>query len=100
MRTQISSIHFKASDSLKRFAEKEVERLSKLSDDILKCEIEFTYTKTIKEARVHVNANGSMLHASGTSDDFKKSLALTVDKLEQQMKKLKGKRIAKRVGGE
>ena len=100
MRKKISSIHFKASDSLKQFAEEEVERLSKLSDDILKCEIEFTYTKTAKEARVHVNANGSVLHASESSDDFKKSLALAVDKLEQQLKKLKGKRIAKRAGGE
>jgi integrase/recombinase XerC len=100
MRTKISSIHFKASDSLREFAEKEIQRLSKLSDDILKCEIEFTYTKTAKEARVHLNANGSLLHASETSDDFKKSIALAVDKLEQQLKKLKGKRIAKRAGGE
>jgi len=100
MRTRISSIHFKASDSLKQFAEEEILRLSRLSDDILNCEIEFTYTKTTKEARVHLNANGALLHASETSDDFKKSIALAVDKLEQQLKKLKGKRIAKRAGGE
>ena len=100
MRTRISSIHFKASDSLKQFAEVEVQRLCKLSDDILACEIEFTYAKTVKEARVHLNANGSVLNASETSDDFKKSIALAVDKLEQQLKKLKGKRMAKRAGGE
>jgi putative sigma-54 modulation protein len=99
MRTKIASIHFKASDSLKEFAAKEVRRLNRLSDDILNCDIEFTYTKSAKEARVNLNANGSLLHASETSDDFKKSIALAVDKLEQQLKKRKGKRIAKRAGG-
>ncbi|MBU0507398.1 ribosome-associated translation inhibitor RaiA [bacterium] len=96
MRTKIASIHFKASDSLKDFTEKEVLRLEKLTDDILGCDVEFTYTKTNKEARVHVNVNGTVLHASETSDDFHKSIALAVDKLEQQIKKLKGKQLAKR----
>lgn len=100
MRTKISSIHFKASDSLKQFAEEELQRLSKLSDDILTCEVELTYTKTSKEARIHINANGTPLHASETSDDFKKSLALAVDKLEGQIKKLKGKRMEKRYEAE
>ncbi|MFZ5433437.1 MAG: ribosome hibernation-promoting factor, HPF/YfiA family [Calditrichota bacterium] len=96
MRTKISSIHFKASDSLKEFTEKEIERLEKLSDDFLGCDVEFTYTKTNKEAHIHVNMNGTILHASETTDDFKKSVVSAVDKLEQQVKKQKGKQLAKR----
>ena len=100
MRTKISSIHFKAADSLKEFTEKEVQRLEKLSDDLLGCDVEFTYTKTNKEAHIHVNVNGTILHATETTDDFKKSVVLAVDKLEQQVKKLKGKQLAKRSADE
>jgi integrase/recombinase XerC len=100
MRAKISSIHFKASDSLKEFAETEVQRLQKLSDEILNCEIEFSFTKTEKEAHIHMNVNGTILNAIGVSDDFNKSIIMSVDKLEQQMKKLKGKQQAKRVASD
>ena len=99
MRTKISSIHFKASDSLREFAEEEAKRLEKFSDEILNCEIEFSYTKTEKDVHLHVNVNGSVLDATGSSDDFKKSIVFAVDKIEQQLKKLKGKQQTKRVTG-
>lgn len=99
MRTKIASIHFKASDSLKEFAEKEVQRLEKLTDDIISCEIEFSYTKDLKDTHIHINMDGSVLNASGSSDDFKKSTGLAIDKLEQQVKKLKGKQQTKRAAG-
>jgi ribosomal subunit interface protein len=100
MRTRISSIHFKATDSLKEFSENEVQRLAKLSDDILDCEIQFSFTKTEKGAHLQISVNGTLLNAVGSSDDFKKSLVIAVDKLEQQIKKLKGKQQTKRVVGE
>ncbi len=96
MRTKISSIHFKATDSLKEFAEQEVQRLKKFTDDILNCEIELSYQKAEKKAHVHISANGNVLNATEVSDDFQKSVVLAVDKLEQQLKKLKGKIQQKR----
>jgi ribosomal subunit interface protein len=99
MRTKISSIHFKASDSLKEFAETEVRRLEKFSDEILNCEVEFSYIKTEKDVHLHVNVNGSVLDATGSSDDFNKSVVLAVDKVEQQLKKLKGKQKTRRAAG-
>jgi ribosomal subunit interface protein len=96
MRTSISAIHFKAHDSLKEFAEKEVTRLKKFSDEIINCEIEYSFNKNEKSAHIHVNVNGNVLNATETSDDFTKSTTLCVDKLEQQLKKLKGKIQAKR----
>jgi ribosomal subunit interface protein len=96
MRTKISSIHFKATDSLKEFAEAEVQRLTKFSDDILNCEIELSYQKAEKRAHVHISANGNVLNASDVTDEFQKSIVLAVDKLEQQLKKLKGKIQSKR----
>jgi putative sigma-54 modulation protein len=91
MRTQISAIHFKLSESLKEFAEKEVERLLRFSDDILSCEIEYSFNKTEKRANINIKMGGTALNASESSEEFKKSTVLAVDKLEVQMKKFKGK---------
>ena len=95
MRTQISAIHFKAHDSLKVFAEQEVQRLLKLSDDIINCEIEYSFNKSEKRANIHVKLGGAVLNASEATEDFKKSTVLAVDKLETQVKKFKGKLKAK-----
>ncbi len=100
MRVKISSIHFKATDSLKEFAEGEVQRLTKLDDRILSCDIEFSYTKDDKKAHLQVSVNGHILNASETTEDFRKSTVLAVEKLEQQLKKLKGKVQAKRATDE
>jgi putative sigma-54 modulation protein len=99
MRTKISSIHFKATDSLKEFSEQEVQRLEKFSDDIISCDIQLSYTKTEKEAHVQINVGGSVLNATESTGDFKKSVVAAVDKLEQQLKKLKGKQQDKRAAG-
>lgn len=95
MRTQITAVHFNATDSLKEFAETEVQRLLKFADDILHCEIEFTFNKQDKKANIHISVDGTVLNASAISDDFRKSTVLAVDKLEGQVKKYKEKIHAK-----
>ena len=95
MRIQISAIHFKASDDLKAFAENEVQRLLRFSDDILNCEVEFSYNKSEKRANITLKIGGAVLNASEASEEFKKSTVLAVDKLETQLKKFKGKLQAK-----
>ena len=91
MRTKISSIHFKATDSLKAFAENEVQRLLKFSDEIINCEVELSYQREQKRAHVHVGVNHSILNASEVTDDFQKSIVGAVDKLEEQLKRQKGR---------
>lgn len=95
MRTQITAVHFNATDSLKEFSETEVQRLLKFADDILHCEIEFTFNKQDKKANIHIKVDGAVLNASAISDDFRKSIVLAVDKLEAQVKKYKEKTHAK-----
>jgi putative sigma-54 modulation protein len=97
MRTKISSIHFKATDSLKAFAESEVQRLLKFSDEIVNCEVELSYQREQKRAHVHVSVNHSVLNASEVSDDFQKSITGAVDKLEEQLKRQKGRIQSKRL---
>jgi len=95
MRTQITAVHFNATDSLKEFSETEVQRLLKFAEDILHCEIEFTFNKQDKKANIHIKVDGGVLNASAISDDFRKSIVLAVDKLEAQVKKYKEKTHAK-----
>ena len=97
MRTKISSIHFKATDSLKKFAEDEVQRLLKFTDEIINCEVELSYQKTEKRAHVHISVNHSILNATEVTDDLQKSIVGAVDKLEEQLKRLKGRIQAKRL---
>jgi ribosomal subunit interface protein len=66
-----------------------------LSDEILNCEIEYSFLKNDKTAHIHIKVNSAVLNAKETTDDFIKSTTLCVDKLEQQLKKLKGKIKAK-----
>ncbi len=95
MRTQITAIHFSATDILQEFAETEVQRLLKFADNITNCEIEFTFNKQEKRANIHVSLDGTVLNASSVSEDFQKSVVLAVDKLETQVKKHKDKIHAK-----
>ena len=91
MRTQITAVHFNVTDSLKEFAGNEVKRLLKFADDILNCEVEFTFNKQEKRANIHINVDGVVLNASAITEDFRKSTVLAVDKLEGQVKKHKDK---------
>ena len=91
MRTQITAVHFNATDSLQEFAENEAQRLLKFADDILHCEIEFSFNKQEKKAHVHISLDGAVLKASAISEAFRKCAVLAVDKLEGQVKKHKDK---------
>ncbi|MBK6765799.1 MAG: ribosome-associated translation inhibitor RaiA [bacterium] len=95
MRTQITAVHFNATDSLKEFAETELQRLKKFADGILNCEVEFSFNKQEKKANIHISVDGTVLNASAVTEDFRKSTVLAVDKLEAQVKKLKTKQHAR-----
>ncbi len=91
MRTNISARHFKVTEDLKEYARRETQRLTRYFDGIIDCNIELSYQKENKTSEIALTVHGSLLKATETSDDFKKSIAVSVDKLEQQLRKYKGK---------
>ncbi len=98
MNLQITSRKFRAKDSLKDYIKKEVKHLEKFYDDILDVEVilSFTHLKdSIKTVEMVVQVPGKTFSASVSSDDFKKAVKSTVDKLERQLKSYKTKRKAK-----
>jgi putative sigma-54 modulation protein len=87
--------HFKAHDSLKQFAEAEIQRPSRFYDGIIKAEVILSYDKpvgSIKNAEIIFHAkNNHTFTAKESTDDFKKSIEAAMDKIEIQVRKFKDK---------
>lgn len=99
MNVQVTARRFKAHESLKDYAIKEVKRLEKFSNDINKADVILSYERahdSVKTAEIVLHMNGHNLLAKESSDDFKKSIDLAVVKLERQLGKLKTKKIEKK----
>lgn len=98
MRISVTSRHFKAHESLVKYAEREAAKLQKYYDGIIKCEIVLTFEKprnSDKIAEVFVSVYGTKLTAIARSDDFFKSIDTALDKILVQLKKYKEKLHAK-----
>ncbi len=96
MQITITARHFSATEKLKTYSEKEVSALKKLNPSIQDCKIVYEYdAHQNKTAEVHVHVPGDVFHAKETSEDFYKSLDLTIHKLERQILKHKDKQKKK-----
>jgi putative sigma-54 modulation protein len=99
MNISITARKFKAHDTLKSFITDEVSTLHKYNDDILNAEVILSYQNikdSIKNAEITIKVPGQTLNATSKSDDFKKSVSSTVEKLTRQLKKIKSKKTSKK----
>lgn len=100
MNVSITARKFKAHDSLKQFVRDELSVLHKYNDDILSADVKLSFqnpTNSIKIADITVSIPGQILNAADKSDDFKKSVTASVEKLVKQLKTIKSKRTTARV---
>lgn len=98
MRINLSARHFRASENLKKFAHEEVMRLRKYYDGIIDCEIIFEKQREVRSCDISIKVYGTVLTSSVSTDDHFKSTVGAVDKLEQQLRKYKGKKRNQREG--
>jgi ribosomal subunit interface protein len=92
MNISITARKFKAHDTLKEYITDEVSSLQKFSTDILNADIILSYLNSkasVKTAEIILQVPGQVLTALENSDDFKKSVALSVEKLSRQLQKIK-----------
>lgn len=97
MNIKITARKFKAHQTLKNFIEDEVSSLQKFYDNIMNAEIILSYikpNKSTKNAEIIIQVPGQTLKAKEESNDFNKSVAVSVNKLKSQLKKFKSKQIA------
>ncbi len=98
MKVQITSRKFRAKDSLKDYIKRELKHLEKFYDEILSVDVilSFTHLKdSIKTVEMVVQIPGKTFSSKVNSDDFRKAVKATVEKLERQIKSYKTKRKAK-----
>ena len=98
MVTTVTSRHFKAHESLNRYAESSVAKLDRYYDGIIKCEVKLSYERarnSVKVAEVIATVYKTKLTGFGKTDDFSKSIDLAVEKVLAQLKKYKDKLHAK-----
>lgn len=96
MELQIKAIHFEIADQLVAFVNKKIEKLNRRYEDIIDAEVTFTLVKPEtacnKEAAVLLNVPGENLFASKTADTFEEALDLSLEAIEKQLEKRKGKK--------
>lgn len=96
MEITIKAIHFDMSEKLEAFVNKKVEKLARRFDTISGVDVNFKLIKPEtamnKEAGVKVSVpNSPDLFASKTADTFEEALDLSLEAVERQLEKTKGK---------
>lgn len=95
MEIKIQSIHFDATEQLKAFIEKKIEKLTKNYDDIQKAEVQLKVVKPAtalnKEASISVSVPGNKLFVEKTCDTFEEAIDQCVDTMRVQITRFKEK---------
>lgn len=95
MEINIQAVHFDATEKLKEFATKKVEKLSKSYEDIKKVEVQMKLVKpqTVlnKEVSLSVAIPGGTQYVEKTCDTFEESIDLCVDAMRVKLTKMKEK---------
>ncbi|MBD5237988.1 MAG: ribosome-associated translation inhibitor RaiA [Bacteroidales bacterium] len=97
MEATIKAIHFEISDRLVSFINKKIDKLVRRYESITAAEVNLTLVKpeTIKnkEAGIKLTVPGHAdLFAAKTADSFEEAIDLSLEALEKQLEKEKGKK--------
>jgi ribosomal subunit interface protein len=98
MQVKFTARRFRAHAEVKDHAISEVKKLARFYDGIIRADVILSYeraTKSVKAAEVNMHVYGVVLSAKEKSDNFIKSIDLTVQKLGMQLSKYKNKMHAK-----
>lgn len=91
MNLNITARHFKLTEELKQITTKEISRLKKYYDGIIEVDVILEWEKMDRLAEVHLMVYGTILSAQERSDNMKRAIVRSVDKLERQLIKYKEK---------
>lgn len=94
IKTNITSRHFKAHDTLTDYVIQEINSLERYHANILHADAILSFEKavnSVKTCEILIKLNDRTLTAKESSDDFVKSIDKAVDKIETQLLKHKDK---------
>ena len=97
---QIIGRNIEITDAMRSYAEDKLEKLDRFSDQIIDARVTMSYDDRLGGApakvEVQVHVPNGMVRAEERGADSYAAIDLVVDKLERQLKKYKGRVIAKR----
>ena len=93
MDIRIQAIHFDATEQLKAFIQKKLEKLNRFADDIQAAEVVLKVVKpevsNNKEASIKLKVNGADFFVDKTGNSFEESVDLCIDVLKRKLEKHK-----------
>lgn len=97
MELNIKAIHFDITDKLTAFVNKKIDKLTRRYENISGVEVNLRLVKPEtamnKEAGIKISVPGSEdLFASKTADTFEEAIDMSLEALEKQLEKLKGRK--------
>ena len=101
MEVRVHSTHMSVSDDLRSLAEEKVSHASRVFDEAFHADVEFTEQSNPRLAseryRVEITASaaGHIVRVEAAEFDDRAALEVAVDKLERQLRRLKGRLIAR-----
>ncbi len=93
MKIRIQAVHFDATEQLKAFIEKKLNKLTRFSDEILEAEVFLKVVKpevaNNKDASVRLITKGKEFFAEKTTNTFEESIDVCCSALKHQIEKRK-----------
>lgn len=91
MQLTIKGKNVDITDSLRDYAKKKIEKISRYFDHITSADITFSTERQMHIIEVNINVNGDVIRGKEKTGDMYSSVDQVVDKLDKQVKKLKEK---------
>ncbi len=96
--------NLEVTDAMRQYAEDKLAKLDRFSDQIVDARVVMSYdnnqnAENPAKVEVQVNVPGGMIRAEERGQDTYAAVDLVTDKLERQLKRFKGRLIAKRSEG-
>jgi putative sigma-54 modulation protein len=96
MQIHFTGRHVEITDSLRKYAEERLGKMSTYIDDIIDIHTTLSIEKHRHQADILLKSKSGAFMASAETDDMYQSLAQAIDKLETQAHKKQGRRQASR----
>jgi putative sigma-54 modulation protein len=95
MLVTVKGKNVEVTDALKRYAEKKVQRLARYFKEIKEAQVTQSVQRNWHTVEIQLEGDGVLLRGEERTDNMYASIDQAVDKLEQRVKKFKGKLYGK-----
>ena len=91
MNIEFTSRHFNAPDNLKNYAISEVQKITKLYDRAIQCQILLFHENNKYTTELNLSIPNRKLNVKESTDNITKSIDMAVNKMITRVKKIKSK---------